>query len=259
MSIASIRDFESYKITLHPERGYFTDHLLTAGEMMEGLKEMIDKDPLWISDMFPCNYIYKPIFFDTINVRSDDEYKILKRIKKARYIQWDILKMADRLDELIREVMTGDIKVQGDFLLSAYEDTAGISSKEIHPEFENPIVFNIAENEKFDIYIASSLSAKSSICECERVVFKDMPYKLEKVMPIQQKRPGNCFVIQADYSIMDGHKIMLSSDSVFRIKADLEKGEQYFKAGSVFGENDLKETGEMNGYYPFILFLGGKI
>lgn len=257
MSIALISNFECYKLTLCPQWSFFADRLASAKDILEGIREYTEDSPIWLSDMLPHNYLYKPISLDMIEVESDEEYKALKNIKKAKYIHTCLLDNMARPDKLKRDVMNGEIVLSDCFITSAFEEEPEHLKKEIHPEFLDPIVYSISEKEMFDIYIASLQNVKDSICNNKQLLFSHNQYDLLEVKTVSTPKQGHFFILQADYAVRDGFKIEHDSDSLFRVRIS-DDTQQYFKAGSVFDVKDSLDMELNNEYYPFVLFAGGE-
>lgn len=239
---------------LRSKKDFFVHRLPSAKEVFTSLKNFCDKEPVWISDLFPHDYLYKPLVFDLVEIHNDDEYKVLKKIKQARYIHADVWKEDRKGKSLIHNILDGEIVVDNEFISPVLYRRSMDLKKELHPEYQDPIVYNVQENTQFDVLFGSDLETKYNICEKRFFEIAGNEFEIISVEPIIQKQ-GTILVLQAEDRVNENYQVSACSKSIFRVRYAIQDRIQLFKAGSVFVINDCSSTERPADMYPFVIFM----
>lgn len=251
-------DFTYRRLILVPHRNYFVERLPSAADIFEGLKNILNKDAPQISDMLPHDYLYKPVCLDLTDIHSDEEYRALKSIKKARYIHRELIERAARPDRLLKDILDGEIVLRNEFMTPAL---AGISSafvRKMHPEFENPLVFDITESAAFDVYFGASLSVMERVCETKRLSLGGYEFELSAAEPVPMNTAGEVCVLQTECRVKTAGRMENNNAGAFRVRLRANDGTLYYKEGSVPDSRSIEDMKENTAYYPFMIILGGR-
>lgn len=249
MCITSIKNTECYKLVLKPKRECFVSEMPTADEIYKSLFKNIRYNTVWLSDMLLQNFLYKPLSLDTLEISDDDEYKIFKNIKAAKYIHTDIWDKDQRV--LLQDIKSGEIVVDEDYIYSALDNRFSKPKVKIYPRYMNPIVYQFDKSTIFDVYIGSSAELKRNVCQSKALKISENIYEIVEIENLNQNI-GDVFVLQADYKVNESFKIESDSSSVFRVRCEEEC--QYFKHGSVFDIKDSIDTNNTQVVYPYVIF-----
>jgi hypothetical protein len=209
---------------------------------------------IWISDLFPHEYIYKPLIYDLVEIHNDDEYKVLKRIKQARYIHNSIWREDNRARALLRNVLTGEIVIDSDYIKPFFSQEQLELKKEIYSGYHDPVVYRVRENTLFDVYFGSDLETKNQICENRIIKLAGKEFEIVSVEPIVQNTKP-LLILQTDGPVRESYRIPTCSRSVFRVRYDIKNKTQYFKAGSVLDIDACTADHECVDWYPYVIFM----
>lgn len=254
MCITSISKKECFRLILKPQKNIFIHKLPSATDIFSSLEKDCKMRTMWISDLLPCEYVYKPLVYDLIDIHTDDEYKVLKRIKQAKYVHNSIWTKDNRANFLIQNVLAGEIVIEHGCIKPAFYQNRFRLKKEIHPEYHNPIVYNIDETERFEVFFGSDLETKYNICRKRIFEIAGNRFEIVSVESIVQNA-STLMVLQSDGQIRENYKIEADSKSVFRVRYDMGTRIQYIKSGSVIDKDDCTTGNEQIVLYPYVTFM----
>lgn len=229
-------------------------HQIIKSMCSQGLLSKRQAHKVAVSDLFVEGFLYKPITVDQIHISTDKEYRILKKIKKVRYISEQLVLdcIRENKEDLIRKYEEGLVRITGEYLwdpvfsgnpgLQEFPVQSGVTN--VHIGEINRIILQkgghfsfflrAEEEEAWNLQLSPGSILKLSrnkfeILEIRKHVF-DMPSRAAVALLLSR-----CFVTEQT-------DIQKESGSRFRIGYDDRNG-QYLKPGSVMDLQDDWEYG----------------
>lgn len=193
--------------------------------------ELQGEKNIYISDLFPSNFLYKPISLEQIYVNSDDEYKMLKKLKKAKYIEKSILDRVSSGEEVVKMLMRGEVLLNKNAICE---------------------VMNKRDDLTFDFYITLSKAYKDLLKSLKTYTLDKFEFAVEDVEEIEQNSiESGCYVLQSALRVGTEWFIDSESRSMFRVNYSEEENCQYFREGSVFENIDNVFAKECRGVQAY--------
>jgi len=221
--------------------------------LAEKFPEMQNLQRICVSDVFLAGFVYKPLSFDCVKIRSDEEYRALKRIKSAKYIECTLLKHIKSGEDLVRAFLYRRAELEGEYICDCMQGKKKVFRNMIVPERMNPIAIYIPKEQELEFYVEFSNVPAQFLQSgelCRIGGFSLEITNLEKTERIW--RDEERMVLQTMLEIEKDATILPGDRSRFRVGYDTDAQVQYYKAGSVFDESifDITETMEVK---PFLL------
>lgn len=254
MCITYIENTDCFKLVIRSKQEHVVHRLPVAGDVFAALKSEGQHESMWISDVFLHAYVYKPLLFDLADIHTDEEYKVLKNLKKARYIHSSLLDTENSATALIKHIHSGEIVVRGEYIEPAFLTETQLLKKEMHPEMEDPIVFQVKKHTTFDIYVGCDTESRAKICGKKALQLAGNEYEILSAETVTQEKKAFA-VLQADGVADADCRIAKDSRSVFRVRYDAAHHTQYVKAGSVLEKDEMMTT-YGGSFQPYVIFWG---
>ena len=247
--LSAVSTVPNYRLILHPARECFVSGLPSAKAVYRAVSGDLNNGPVWISDMFFRGYVYRPICFDLTKINGDGEYRILKRIKAARYIQEDLLAGGCSGTVLLGKILSGEVLVDNGIIRGRYDRLPPVK-REIHPEIEDSVVYRLEQGTECEVYIGSDENIRS-ILDGRELQVDGNGFEVADVREIGNERTERFFLL-ADCAVEPGLVIGEESSGIFRLRCTDEG--QFIRAGSVFENGD-----DINGMtdkemYPYVMY-----
>lgn len=242
-------------ITLQPETEFFAAGLPRAEALFPALAALLGADCLRLSDLLPENFLYKPLSFDCMTVQNDEDYRLLKQIKAAAYLQKQLFHSCPTGDALLAAFRQGRAVMTED-RIHAPDCSPMLPRREIHPEFSAPVVCRFSTALRFHLYIGTEAAENLSGLTTLTVGQYRFTVCGEQTI-LHTEQPNACRVLQAAYRTQPEFCVGRNDRSAFRYVLT-EKG-QYFRAGSVFSPADRLDCARQQCLYPFYCTMEDKL
>lgn len=179
---------------------------------------------LCISDMFLPGFLYKPLLFEQVYAQSDDEYKVLKKVKKVKYIDKDLLDRLQTGADLVKMLMRGEAVLMKEYICDA---------------MKNRIEFQILKGSEVEFYIMLPQEGAKQLSLLRERKSEGAAFEIRCLEENKNKNSGTALcVLQSAMKVKLNVMIQPESESVFRVKYCEKDGCQYLKEGSVFFTED---------------------
>ena len=190
---------------------------------------------LCISDMFLPGFLYKPLSFEQVYAQSDDEYKVLKKVKKAKYIDKVLLDRLQTGADLVKMLMRGEAVLVKEYICDA---------------MKNRIEFQILKGSEVEFYIMLPQDGAKQLSLLRERKSEGAAFDITCLKECENRRTAS-YVLQAAMRVGKHVVIQQESASVFRTRYCEKDRCQYLKEGSVFSPEDhllMNNTQELQAY-----------
>ena len=257
-----------YRVRISAKENYIVPKLFSAKDIYQYLCQHLNlpsASHLFISDMFSAGFICKPISFDNVTAESDNDYKILKKIKSAQYIDCNLL--ADTVDglHLIRKISSGTAAIKDGYIYPVYEGFSLCFTPYKDDTNSNPFVINIFAGGLLDFYICAPFALIEQIANLCTIEINGCQFDMLSFDSTTNSLGGNeAYFITTDTAVNPYTSITpldlsdsTTPSSKFRLKYDAFLNVQKFRRGSVFIAEDNVFSADANTFNPYYIFLRG--
>ena len=192
--------------------------------------ELLNAVDMYVSDLLPSNFLYEPLSLDKIYVHTDDEYKMLKKIKKANYIETSVLESIAAGEDLIKKLMNGEIELKTEKICDV-----------MSPEAEGI----------FDFYVSVKSEYQETLERLQTFSLGNVEFIVQDVDVKSVDTNKKLYVLQSKQKVTEQCMIHENTISMFRVIYDETTQSQYFKEGSIFEKRDnvlVVGTNEIQAY-----------
>lgn len=187
-----------YKITFSPIYDTYVDHVF----------------------FLPENYVPKPFLLDLMQAKNETEYQVLKKIKKAKYIEAELLKQSLTADDFIKKVLTGIYSIEDGFIRDSLSRKPDFISRELNGD-------RIFARAQYDLY---GIGDKADAGALKSINVKILA--TEEVLRFPQF--GRFEILPFDIPSDRIRREEIAEGDRFRLGYQSQTNEQVIKAGSTF-------------------------
>ncbi len=182
------------------------------------------------SDLFPNGFSYKPIDLGVGMVaESDEEYRLLKQLKSARYIH-DQAK-ALPTEAIIKQLSTGILKIHSGYV--GYDDAASLGFKAIRlADSDKLFGIELRPRSLFRCFVKTETTVPP-----KTITLNGYTLKILQLNPIEQTENA-LGVLQSNMQIKTSPTVADDSKSRFKLSFDENCGCIVVCAGSVIHHKD---------------------
>jgi hypothetical protein len=187
------------------------------------------------SDLFPNGFSYKPIDLGVGMVAgSDEEYRLLKQIKSARYIHDQIKALST--EAIIKQLSNGILKIQNGYI--GYNDGAAPGFKTIRlPDDDKMFGIELRPKSLFRCFIKTEAADIP-----QTITLNGYTLKILQANPIEMPE-SDVGVLQNNMKIKAQPPLAADSSSRFKLSFDENSGYVVMCAGSVIHRSDCFADG----------------
>lgn len=217
-----------YELILTPAQTCKLSHMPT-GAMLEAALPGCT-----CSDLFIAGFSYKPLGLTAGIVAEDDlQYRLLKRLKSARFIQDSLLQLS--LDALLKQLSDGIVQIQNSYI--GYNQDAALSVKTVRlPESQRLFGIELRSGSHFRCF------AKTETPDFPKVLsLGNCLLTVLQVLPTQPIQSG-FGTLQCDLPLDETWQVS-GTASRFKLSYDAQRSCKILCAGSVICQNDFFGNG----------------
>lgn len=246
------RGLKTYYIVLSAREDGVFDSVPSAEDIYSALSwsDEIQSQKIWLSDAFAAGFVYKPIDFDIMNIETQEDYKLFKKIKAAKYIEIEVLKLYSTAENLLKALSQKIVKIKGEYIYSPASDIENPFSKYIEPSDVNPLKIKLEKGERIGFYLAADIEEnyfegkKINICgeDFDVVSVKHEP-EFSRVRTVLTTR------VETTAYLKNGE----NEGDIFRLLYDNSLKKQFFAAGSIISKESFNFEKLTYPFLPFML------
>lgn len=253
---------KAFRIKLKAQSDMIVERPFCARDIYNALLKMnIDlkrQEKVLISDVFSAGFVYKPINLDLAELMTDIQFKLMKKVRKAKFIDRKLLQETRTTMDLIDAMDSGRVRIKGAYICQGLSEEKIAYEETTVPFRGNSWSIRVRRGAELEFYIESRDEIVEQLEQLRYIDISEGRFSIEKIEdPDVGERSSSLAVIEAEALIINGNSLNLAGDnSCFRIGLNAEK-QVYFKAGSIFTERDLKEVYKGTGaLMPYLMRRG---
>lgn len=186
------------------------------------------------SDLLLAGFSYKPLDLGAGIVAEDDlQYRLLKRLKSARFICDSLLPLS--MDVLLKQLSDGVVQIQNGYI--GYNQQAALAIKNVRlPESQSLFGIELRSGSHLRCFVETEspdFPKALTLGNCLMTVLQISP-----IQPIQ----SNFGTLQCDLPLDEAWQVS-GTDSHFKLSYDTQRNCKVLCAGSVISQNDFFGNG----------------
>ena len=258
---------KAFRIKLKAQSDMTVERPFCARDVYNALLKMNTdlkgQEKVLISDVFSAGFVYKPICLDLAELMTDSQFKLMKKIRKAKFIDRKLLQETRTAMDLIGALEDGRVRIKGAYICRALSEDKIAYEETAVPSRGNSSSIRVRRGAELEFYIKGQ---GGTVEQLEQMQYIDIPegsfserrFSIESTKDTDAGgQSASLAVIEADAWIVNSGSLKVTGDdSCFRV--GLNAGKQvFFKAGSTFTEEDLKEIDRGTaGWMPYVIWRG---
>ncbi len=250
----------SKKIVLRPAFDTIIEKMPSAKDIFKTLSREDVAGSMALSDMFIDGFVYKPItlntgFFLSENL-TDTTKRLMKKMKKAKFIETDKLNNLKNARSLAKEILEGRLEFFGDsreYIASKYCGKIFLKPTEVF-YMDNPYQWEISSECRVSFYISAEREFIDDIVRNKEMYIGDTLYILENAEnPDREDNEKRGRMLCSQGEIMSIKPLKDGSVTTYKLSCNPDTGVQSFKPGSVVDEKDFIDFN--NRPLPYLMFI----
>lgn len=244
---------KAYYIVLSAREDCVFENIPYADNLYNELSDVdeLKSQKIMLSDAFAAGFVYKPISFDILNIETQEDYKLFKKIKAAKYIEADVLKIYTTANDLLKALSEKILSVKGEYIYSPASDIENPFSKFIEPSDINPIKIKLEKGEQLGFYLAADIDESYLMGRILNICNEPLEVVDVKTVPMFSRH--SCVLttrVETSVYLKDKQ----DTEDIFRLFYDDSDKKQFFAAGSVISKKNLEFDKLSKPFLPFILY-----